>query len=122
MRRRWAVVLGSVVLAAGSVTAFVVLRSDGERSPTERAFLAELRLEANAALRAKSEDTLLADGERFCRDLAETGSSLKAVFERQKAGESYPDLGKVATAARRHLCPELPDVDDPARGGTTTTP
>jgi hypothetical protein len=121
VRRRWAVVLGSVVLAAGSVTAFVVLRSD-ERSTTEKAFLAELRLETNAALRAKDEDTLLEDGERFCRDLGETGSSLKAVFERQKAGESYPGLGQVATAARKHLCPELPDADDPARGGTTTTP
>jgi len=111
VRRRWAVVLGSVVIAAAAVTAFVVLWGD-ERSAAETAFLAELRLETNAALRDKDEDTVVEDGERFCRDLRETGSSLKAVFERQKTGESYPGLGEVATAARKHLCPHLPDADD----------
>ncbi|MGH9009565.1 MAG: hypothetical protein ACRDYF_06895, partial [Acidimicrobiia bacterium] len=56
-------------------------------------------------------------GAAYCAQLARTGSSLKAVFALQLAGETHPGDVYVTAAARRVLCPGLPDSDSrPAPG------
>lgn len=63
------------------------------------------------SLQRTTDADLMALGLRFCDGLRRTGSSLAVVFEDQLAGRVYDGQSQVVTAARRHLCPTLPDRD-----------
>ena len=83
-----------------------------------RAFVAEARATDGERELDEADDVDLANrGAAYCARLAETGSSLKAVFALQLAGETHPGDVYVTAAARRHLCPDLPDTESsPGRG------
>lgn len=105
---------GASLVAAGAFGWYLV--DDDERATaarestaTER-FVAELRSQpAPSSLRRTADADLVALGERFCDGLRRTGSSLRVVFEDQLAGRVYDGQSQVVAAARRHLCPDLPD-------------
>lgn len=108
---------GASLVAAGAFGWYLVAAEDEratavqEATATER-FVAELRSQpAPSSLRRTSDADLVALGERFCDGLRRTGSSLRVVFEDQLAGRVYDGQSQVVAAARRHLCPDLPDRD-----------
>ena len=107
--------LGALAVAAVGLAWFLVAADAPARapspSPTE-AFVADLRdRRLPASLRRTSDGDLVALGERFCEGLRRTGSSQAVVFEDQLAGRVYDGESEVVAAARRHLCPDLPDRD-----------
>jgi hypothetical protein len=92
------------------VTADTPARSSTATPAPAQAFVADLRSrQLPASLRRTSNDDLVALGERFCTDLRRTGNSLDVVFQDQLAGRVYDGQSEVVTAARRHLCPDVPD-------------
>lgn len=108
---------GASLVAAGAFGWYLVAADDErataaqEATATER-FVAELRSQpAPSSLRRTPDADLVALGERFCTGLRRTGSSLRVVFEDQLAGRVYDGQSQVVAAARRHLCPDLPDRD-----------
>ena len=105
--------MAALVVAAGGFGWYLVTVEEPARPPTPaEAFVADLRGRLlPPSLRRTSDGDLVALGERFCDSLRRTGSSLEVVFEDQLAGRVYEGQSEVVTAARRHLCPELPDRD-----------
>lgn len=103
-------VAASVVAAVGFGW-YLVATDEPARLPSRAAaFVADVRdRQLPASLRRTSDADLVALGERFCESLRRTGSSLEVVFQDQLAGRVYDGQSEVVTAARRHLCPDVPD-------------
>ncbi|HVF74311.1 MAG TPA: DUF732 domain-containing protein [Acidimicrobiales bacterium] len=92
----------------------VASAGDDAKAPSrpEVAFVSAVRAQpVPVSLQRSADADLVALGRRFCEGLRRTGSSLAVVFEDQLAGRVYDGQSQVVTAARRHLCPELPDRD-----------
>ena len=128
MRGRWRLAAG---LALFFVAGFILLfRWGGDSGPKlsqdARRFRADARKTFVSQVRAAGDQKELSDvddvdlvnrGADFCVQLEKTGSSLKAVFELQLAGRTYPGDVYVTATARRILCPNLPDSDSRPSGG-----
>lgn len=130
---RW-IAAAAVVLVAAVVAGVIALRGgsdddsgDDVRSPypaaATEAFLAEVRKSPGKPDLANLDDNrLVTSGDEYCDALKEKGSSLGAVFELQLQKKTFKGQVYVTTAARRHLCPELPDRDERQATSTTATP
>ena len=113
---------GLALIAVAGVIAFSGGRNDGgpKLSDDARRFPADARKVFVNQVRTADGQDELADveavelvnrGAAFCVELAKAGSSLKAVFALQLAGRTHPGDVYVTAAARRVLCPNLPDSD-----------
>jgi hypothetical protein len=111
----------AVVAIAGAVVVLAVGRDGGpglsapaRRYPADArtAFVHQVRAADEAGeLKAVKDVDLVNRGANFCTELARTGGSLKAVFALQVAKLTRPGDVYVTGAARRLLCPDLPDGD-----------
>ena len=111
----------AVVAIAGAAVVLAIGRDGGpELSAPARRYPADARSAFVHQVRAADETgdlktvndvDLVNRGANFCSELARTGSSLKAVFALQVAKLTRPGDVYVTGAARRLLCPGLPDGD-----------
>ena len=93
--------MGSTLLASGR--------------PVRRRFVKQVRGTDHLDELGRVKDAeLIKRGAAYCTQLAKTGSSLQAVFALQLAGQTRPGDVYVTAAARRQLCPDLPDADSHA--------
>ena len=110
-----AVALAALAVAAVAFGWYLVTMDDDRRPAArgaEAEFVAMVRSQpVPASLQRTADADLVALGRRFCDGLRRTGSSLAVVFEDQLAGRVYDGQSQVVAAARRHLCPTLPDRD-----------
>ena len=122
MRGRWRQAAGLALLVLAGLIALFGGRSgggpnlsdDARRHPADRrkVFVKQVRASEGLAELAGVEDVELVNrGAAFCTELGKAGSSLKAVFALQLAGQTHPGDVYVTSAARRVLCPNLPDAD-----------
>jgi hypothetical protein len=123
MRGRWRTAAGLALVVIAGLIAFLGWRgrndgselSDDARRFTADArtvFVRQVRTADNEKQLAGVEDVELVNrGAAFCLQLSRTGSSLKAVFALQLAGQTHPGDVYVTATARRVLCPTLPDAD-----------
>ena len=123
MRGRWRLAAGlALFFLAGFIALFKWSGDDGgpQLSEDARRFRADQRATFVRQVRdaggqkelAGVDDVELVNrGAAFCAELAKAGSSLKAVFALQLAGQTHPGDVYVTAAARRVLCPNLPDSD-----------
>jgi hypothetical protein len=122
MRGRWRQAAGLALLVLAGVIALFGGRSgggpklsdDARRYPADerKVYVKQVRTADPLHDLAGVKDVELVNrGAAFCAQLAKTGSSLKAVFELQLAGQTHPGDVYVTATARRMLCPGLPDSD-----------
>ena len=122
MRGRWRTAAGlALVVLAGAIALFggrsgggPKLSADGRRSPSDsrKVFVRQVRAADGAHELADVKDAELVNrGAAYCTELQKAGSSLKAVFALQLAGQTHPGDVYVTSTARRVLCPNLPDSD-----------
>ena len=96
------------------------LSDDARRFPADarKTFVSQVRAAGGQdELDGIEEVDLINRGAAFCAELAKAGSVLKAVFALQLAGRTHPGDVYVTAAARRVLCPNLPDSDPRPSGG-----
>jgi hypothetical protein len=122
MRGRWRTAAGlALVVLAGAIALFggrsgggPKLSADGRRYPSDnrKVFVRQIRAADGAHELADVKDAELVNrGAAYCTELQKAGSSLKAVFALQLAGQTHPGDVYVTSTARRVLCPNLPDSD-----------
>lgn len=107
-------VAGVIALFGGRSGGGPKLSDDARRYPTDerKVFVKQVRTADGQRELAGVEDVeLINRGAAYCAQLAQTGSSLKAVFALQLAGQTHPGDVYVTATARRVLCPTLPDSD-----------
>ncbi|HEV8628333.1 MAG TPA: hypothetical protein VG034_28205 [Acidimicrobiia bacterium] len=84
----------------------------GWPAPATRFFVKQVRAADGLHELAGVKDAELVNrGAAYCTELQKAGSSLKAVFALQLAGQTHPGDVYVTVTARRVLCPNLPDSD-----------
>jgi hypothetical protein len=121
-RGRWRFAAGLALIAVAGVIALLGGRSgggprlsdDARRYPADerKVFVRQVRTADGEHELADVKDVELVNrGAAYCAQLAKTGSSLKAVFALQLAGQTHPGDVYVTATARRVLCPNLPDSD-----------
>jgi len=107
-------VAGVIALFGGRGGGGPNLSDDARRFPSDArtVFVEQARTADGQDELADVEDAELVNrGAAFCAELAKAGSALKAVFALQLAGQTHPGDVYVTAAARRVLCPNLPDSD-----------
>ena len=107
-------VAGVIALSGGRGDSGPRLSDDARRYPADsrKVFVNQVRAADGQGELNEVEDVKLANrGAAFCAELAKAGSSLKAVFALQLAGQTHPGDVYVTAAARRVLCSDLPDSD-----------
>jgi hypothetical protein len=105
---------GAIALSGGRGDGGPRLSDDARRFPADarKVFVDQVRdSDGQDELAEINEGELVNRGAAFCTELAKAGSGLKAVFALQLAGRTQPGDVYVTAAARRVLCPNLPDSD-----------
>jgi hypothetical protein len=108
------VLAGVIALFGGRSGGGPKLSGDARRYPADerKVFVKQVRTADGLHELAGVKDAELVNrGAAYCTELQKTGSSLKAVFALQLAGQTHPGDVYVTVTARRVLCPGLPDSD-----------
>ncbi len=121
MRGRWRRAAGLALLVLAGVIALFGGRGGGPKPSGEarrypadarKAFVKQVRAaDGEHELAGVKDAELVNRGAAYCTELGKAGSSLKAVFALQVAGQTHPGDVYVTSTARRVLCPNLPDSD-----------